>query len=272
MLTIGMGVAALGGLFASVLDAQTAQAWGGYQNGRIPTSALTKIPWSEYYLEANAAQALIRLNSAFRSAFNRNVPISDGYRNYDNQVAARNYWCSLNKCGFAAVPGESNHGWARAIDIGVGQTDWQNPIYLWFKQNAGRYGWIHPDWAEPGGRYPEAWHWEYTGGGDQEPVPEKKPSSGVSETIMYIRRQSTGEIAIFGGNFRQSNGGQTGRHLFANLDEYGSWRRVVTAYNSEVRRVGLPTENLIPEPPANASDVLGLGEGDWSVVCAVYGV
>ncbi|MDQ1177907.1 M23 family metallopeptidase [Microbacterium sp. SORGH_AS_0421] len=105
------------------------------------------------------------------------------------------------------------------------------------------------------------------------PAPAPAPrSGGVSENIMYIRRQSSGEIAIFGGSFRQSNGGQTGRHVFANLSEYDAWRRVVGAYNSETRRVGLPSENLIPEPPANASDVLGLGEGDWSVVCAVYGV
>jgi hypothetical protein len=31
------------------------------------------------------------------------------------------------------------------------------------KANAGRFGFFHPAWAEPGGGKPEAWHWEYSG-------------------------------------------------------------------------------------------------------------
>lgn len=104
------------------------------------------------------------------------------------------------------------------------------------------------------------------------PAPQPQQRFGRSEHLMYIRRESTGEIAIFGGDFRQSSGGQSGRHVFANQSEYTSWRRVVTTYNSEVRRVGLPSENLVPEPPANPADVLGINEGDWGVVCGVYGV
>jgi hypothetical protein len=27
--------------------------------------------------------------------------------------------------------------------------------------NAGRFGFVQPDWAGPGGEKPEPWHWEY---------------------------------------------------------------------------------------------------------------
>jgi hypothetical protein len=29
------------------------------------------------------------------------------------------------------------------------------------KANAGTFGWVHPDWAEPSGSKPEPWHWEF---------------------------------------------------------------------------------------------------------------
>ena len=31
------------------------------------------------------------------------------------------------------------------------------------KANAGRFGFLHPDWAEPGHETREPWHWEYAG-------------------------------------------------------------------------------------------------------------
>src|SRR5207249_3078246 len=40
------------------------------------------------------------------------------------------------------------------------------PGYRWLKGSAGRLGWNHPAWAEPGGSScPEAWHWEWVGDG-----------------------------------------------------------------------------------------------------------
>jgi peptidoglycan DL-endopeptidase CwlO len=27
--------------------------------------------------------------------------------------------------------------------------------------NAGRFGWVHPDWAQKTGQNPEPWHWEF---------------------------------------------------------------------------------------------------------------
>jgi hypothetical protein len=29
--------------------------------------------------------------------------------------------------------------------------------------NAGRFGWLHPNWADRGNGREEPWHWEYAG-------------------------------------------------------------------------------------------------------------
>lgn len=139
-------------------------AWGGYQNGYIPTSALSSIPWrSDLLLRADATNALVAMNAAHRAARSSDIGLSDAYRTYAKQVEARNYWCAQGNCGNAAEPGTSNHGWALAIDVAVGIHDWNAPLYVWLKANAGAYGWTHPSWAEPSGAHPEAWHWEFTG-------------------------------------------------------------------------------------------------------------
>lgn len=138
-------------------------AWGGFDNGRIPENLLAPIPWeSKYSLRGDATSSLIALNNAFRAQFGYNLPINDGYRDYEGQVRAKEIYGNE-----AAAPGTSNHGWALAIDVGDRnhyRLGFSHPIYLWLKANAPLYGWVHPDWAEPGGRGPdEAWHWEFWG-------------------------------------------------------------------------------------------------------------
>lgn len=137
--------------------------WGGHKNGFIPEATLSTVPWdSRIKLRADAVAALIAMNAQFRGDFGYDLPLNDGYRDYANQVKAK----AENGDG-AAPPGTSNHGWALAIDVGDRRhvrIGYSNPIYLWLKANAGRYGWAHPDWAEPGGQGPdEAWHWEFYG-------------------------------------------------------------------------------------------------------------
>ncbi len=142
--------------------------WGGFTNGTIPESALQPLPWdSTKTLRPDAAQALIALNNAFREDFGYDLPLTDAYRSYENQVKAKDFWCGLGRCENAAEPGTSNHGWGLAVDIGDRSfftiTE-GSPTYLWLKANAARFGWVHPDWAQPGGAGPrEAWHWEYNG-------------------------------------------------------------------------------------------------------------
>lgn len=137
--------------------------WGGYENGQIPVDQLTTIPWAtEYRLRADAVDALSAMNAAFKQQFGYDIPINDGYRDLEGQYEARRIYGSG-----AADPGTSNHGWALAIDIGDQNhitIGYDSAIYAWLKANAGTYGWMHPDWAEEGGRGPhEAWHWEYQG-------------------------------------------------------------------------------------------------------------
>ncbi|QAY69258.1 M15 family metallopeptidase [Xylanimonas protaetiae] len=128
-------------------------------NGRIPARLLASLPWSPgNTLRADAAAALTRLNDAFRAAFGTDLGVTDSYRSYASQVAvkrSRGFW--------AARPGHSNHGLGLAVDLGTGVSSFGTPQYRWMKANAPKFGWTHPDWAEPGGRKPEPWHWEFTG-------------------------------------------------------------------------------------------------------------
>ncbi len=134
-------------------------AWGGYQNGHIPATALCSIPSKPaLQLECGAATAFDQLNTAFKAEFGQNIGITDGYRSYDEQVQ-----CRLEKGSLCANPGTSNHGWGKAVDIGgcCGINSGTGPAFDWLTATAGRYGWNHPAWAQPGGSKPEPWHWEY---------------------------------------------------------------------------------------------------------------
>ena len=98
------------------------------------------------------------MNTAFRAAFGQNIGITDGYRSYDEQVA-----CRAEKGSLCADPGTSNHGWAKAVDIGAccGVNTGTGPAFDWLTANAATFGWVHPGWAQPGGSKPEPWHWEF---------------------------------------------------------------------------------------------------------------
>ncbi len=136
-----------------------AAAWGGYANGQIPANALCPVPTApSLLLECNAAKAFDDLNTAFRSRFGQNIGITDGYRSYDEQVA-----CRAEKGALCAIPGTSNHGWAKAVDIGgcCGVNSGAGAAFQWLTANASTYGWVHPGWAQPGGSKPEPWHWEF---------------------------------------------------------------------------------------------------------------
>lgn len=95
------------------------------RNGELNRADLVLVDgWA--YLERRTAAAwnagcdkLQRLGYARPS-----ITAPDGaYRDLAGQVYWRTYWCNLHKCGNAAPPGYSNHGWARAADI--------FKVYLW---------------------------------------------------------------------------------------------------------------------------------------------
>ena len=122
---------------------------GGAPNGFLPPSSLCPIGGG-HALRADAAAAFLRLNAA------RPQCVTDAYRSYAGQVSVYRRTPSL-----AAVPGTSKHGLGIALDLGCGAERFGSDAYRWLKDNAGRFGWHHPAWAEPGGVTPEPWHWEY---------------------------------------------------------------------------------------------------------------
>jgi cell wall-associated NlpC family hydrolase len=135
-----------------------ARAWGGYPNGLIPPSAMCPLGAAGHTLRCDAAAAYRAMSAAYAGAFGTPLCITDSYRSYAGQV--RLYG---QKPALAAVPGTSNHGWGLAVDLCGGIERFGTPQYDWMKANSGRYGFLHPDWAEPGNGREEPWHWEYAG-------------------------------------------------------------------------------------------------------------
>ena len=109
-------------------------------------------------LRCDAAAAYRAMSAAFAAAFGSPICITDSYRTYASQV--RLYG---QKPALAAVPG---HQQPR---LGPGRRPLRRHRALrhaavpWMKANAGRFGFLHPDWAEPGNGREEPWHWEYAG-------------------------------------------------------------------------------------------------------------
>jgi peptidase M15B and M15C DD-carboxypeptidase vanY/endolysin len=129
--------------------------WGGYENGKIPDSDLQALSFSpDNKMNKKAATAMEEMNKAYKADNGSDLIINDAYREYDRQVKLREQLGST-----AGVPGTSKHGWGLAADIEVGP--FGSSTYNWLKANAHKYGYVHPAWAEPDGRNPEQWHWEY---------------------------------------------------------------------------------------------------------------
>ncbi|WP_425953460.1 D-alanyl-D-alanine carboxypeptidase family protein [Xylanimonas sp. McL0601] len=157
---------------AQVLAAQAAEAradaerlsayadiTSGYANGRLPLDLLSELSWAPgHSLRPDAAAQLERLNIAFRAEFGHDLGITDSYRSFDGQVAARARVGHL-----AATPGTSNHGWGIAVDLGTEVNRFGTAPHRWMRENATNFGWELPDWARENGSKPEPWHWEFIG-------------------------------------------------------------------------------------------------------------
>lgn len=136
-----------------------------YRNGLLPPSALCALKFdTRHRLRADAANALVALNVAYRLQFGQNLCLTDSYRTLAGQIDVRR----RKGAYLTAVPGTSNHGWGLATDnCAPGGGPWVegSPYDVWMHENAPKYGWVHPDWAEPGGSGPhEPWHWGFKDG------------------------------------------------------------------------------------------------------------
>ena|GEM_PF-4142221 len=111
-------------------------------------------------LESDAARTYKQLAAAFEAHFGKPLLATGGYRSYEQQVAAKEA-----KPDLTASVGTSVHGFGLAADFSTNFVpgDWNSAEYQWLVENAPKYGWDHPAWADADGSKPEPWHWRYTG-------------------------------------------------------------------------------------------------------------
>ena len=139
------------------LEEAQQDGWGGHSNGEIPDSELQALSFSpENKMHKKAATAMEEMNKAYKADNGSDLTINEAYRDCATQIRYRK---ELGEKAAPAPPCISNHGWGLAADIEVGE--FGSSTYNWLKANAHKYGYVHPAWAEPGGRNPEQWHWEY---------------------------------------------------------------------------------------------------------------
>ncbi|MFD0903288.1 M15 family metallopeptidase [Actinomadura sediminis] len=131
-----------------------------YANGRIPDEELCPLPQEDESLRADAAAAFYELNAAYHERFGEEMCVRSSYRSYERQAELY----ESMPAGMAAAPGNSKHGLGIAADLCGGVEEEGTPQFEWLEDNAGEYGWFHPDWAYSNPYEP--WHWEY--GGDQD--------------------------------------------------------------------------------------------------------
>lgn len=117
------------------------------KNGQLQLAQLTQVETGHYL--APAAASKFEQMKAAAAADGINLNINNAYRSYEKQVEMANRLGLYSRGGKAAVPGTSNHGWGKAVDLNVKS----NPgSFEWLKQNAAKYGFKNIP-REP-------WHWE----------------------------------------------------------------------------------------------------------------
>jgi hypothetical protein len=185
----------------------------GVTNGKLPSSQLVTLN-SRCKTYKQVAGSLAALLVAANKAGIR-LGTSECYRDYAGQVYQRKAWCSRGICGNAAVPGTSNHGWGKAVDLNVGggAITFSGSTFSWLMLHAGDYGFIHPN-----GVPTEAWHWEWVGdGGTMHGAPVKQdlwswpmrvgasgPDVKAVQAALRAQGLPVGVDGKFGGN---TNGG-----------------------------------------------------------------
>lgn len=153
-------------------------------NGGLSNSQLTDLktaPGEE--LERRAAASWDRMHGAMRTKHGWKMGLTDSYRSLADQRSVFLSRYKPHKSGSgpfgdvrwyngtryarvsgspAAIPGTSNHGLGKAIDVsGVG--GFKSTRYRWLTEMAPHYGWSN----NAGKKIGEAWHWEYTQADDE---------------------------------------------------------------------------------------------------------
>ncbi|MGF0116582.1 DUF2809 domain-containing protein [Promicromonospora sp. Marseille-Q5078] len=141
----------------AVLCPEPDQVWFPV-TGRLADDELAALPWAPgYSVRADLLDGLVALDDAYRAEFGEHLTVNSAYRSHAQQVAV---YDPEHPNPLAAPPGCSNHGLGTAVDISVGPAGFDSATYAWLTAHAEKFGWTHPDWAEPDGRLPEPWHWQ----------------------------------------------------------------------------------------------------------------
>lgn len=159
----------------------------GYQNGNMDPDRLLKV--GTCVLERDAAYTYslmkeaaekdgisLRTDGCYRTlrkqeaAYEKRCPVLEIPVYADNGVSGAKFQTGTKRarvCSgpLTAVPGTSNHGWGRAIDFRdrYDVLNCYDKEFHWLRNNAHRFGWVHPAWAHCGQDTQEPWHWEYAG-------------------------------------------------------------------------------------------------------------
>jgi hypothetical protein len=127
----------------------------GYENGKLPDSALAPIAQGRLAKDNYCAASWNAMNVEARSRGLEIVPTGSksSYRTYEQQVELYNAY--LNGTGnLAAVPGTSNHGWGLAVDVATQE------MRSMIDDIGRKFGWAK-EWSDAPSEW---WHLKYATG------------------------------------------------------------------------------------------------------------
>jgi D-alanyl-D-alanine carboxypeptidase len=119
-----------------------------YGNGTIPKEALSGIAGTGHRMWTPAARQFEQLSAA-AARDGVSIGITDSYRTYESQVDLAERKGLYKNGGLAAVPGTSDHGWGRSLDLKL-----DGEALAWMRAHGATYG-----FKEDVPR--ESWHWTY---------------------------------------------------------------------------------------------------------------
>jgi peptidoglycan hydrolase-like protein with peptidoglycan-binding domain len=162
-------------------------AWGGYANGAIPSSAMKAV--QGFFFKPDAAET-IAAAIAECAKYGVHVAINEGYRplgkpgddkvpqNHPERTSTggSNQWFQYGRMKrgetpSASYPGGSIHGWGRAADVSNGANPKVREIFR-------KHGWVF-DIAS------ESWHAHFVGGS---PSPAPAPSNTDQATVQQAMK------------------------------------------------------------------------------------
>jgi zinc D-Ala-D-Ala carboxypeptidase len=164
--TAAAGARPMSGTFATALASEVSRTAGAtttpgrltadgvptdlaaYGNGRIPREALSEIGSTGHRMWSPAARQYEALSAA-AARDGVTIGITDSYRTYESQVDLAERKGLYKNGGLAAVPGTSDHGWGRSLDLRL-----DGNALAWMREHGAQYG-----FREDVPR--ESWHWTY---------------------------------------------------------------------------------------------------------------